>query len=338
VQDPLIIHWPDGIEAKGEVRNQYHHIIDITPTIMEVLGLEPLEEIDGIKQIPFDGISMVYSFNDADAPDQHTRQYYELFGNRAMYMDGWKAVTIHGNRMPWVIGGTYPFEDDVWELYHVAEDFSESNNLADEYPEKLEELKAAWDEDAWKYNVYPLYDDIAARLTNVVKRFAPLRQEYVYYPPGAVRIAEPYSPPIKNKNHSLTAYTEIPEDGASGVLVCSGGLYGGYSFYVKNNRLVYEYNAYNEDYYKIQSAGTLPEGKVELTAQYEATGQTGTVTLFINGEQVGQGEVGRTMPGTFSLSETFDVGEDTGTPVSKAYTRENVFSGKLDKVVIRMEN
>jgi len=339
VQDPLIIHWPDGIEARGEIRDQYHHIIDIAPTIMEVLGLEPLEEIDGIKQIPFDGVSMAYSFNNPDAPDQHTRQYYELFGNRGMYLDGWKAVTIHGNRMPWIIAGTYPFEDDVWELYHVADDFSESNNLAEEYPEKLEELKTAWEEDAWKYNVYPLYDDIAARLTNVVKRYAPLRQEYVYYPPGAVRIAEPYSPPIKNKNHSLTAYAEIPKGGAEGVLVCSGGLYGGYSFFVKDNRLVYEYNAYNEDYYKIRSDKALPTGKVELKAVYEVNdSSSGKVTLYVNGEQVGQGNVDRTMPGTFSLSETFDVGEDTGTPVSKEYTRDNVFSGKLEKVIVRMED
>jgi arylsulfatase len=279
---------------------------------------------------------MAYSFNDADAPDRHTRQYYELFGNRAMYLDGWKAVTIHGNRMPWIIAGTYPFEDDVWELYNVAEDFSESNNLAEEYPEKLEELKAAWEEEAWKYNVFPLYDDIASRLSNVVKQFAPIRDEYVYYPPGAVRIVEPYSPPLKNRNHSLTAYAEIPGDGANGVLVCSGGLYGGYSFYVHDNHLVYTYNAYNEDRYQIRSDKPLPAGEVELRADYEATSQTtGKVTLYVNGEKVGEGEVGRTMPGTFSLSETFDVGEDTGTPVSKDYTRENsAFSGTLDRVVV----
>lgn len=338
IQDPLIIHWPAGIEAKGEVRNQYHHIIDIAPTILEVLGLEPLEEIDGIEQIPFDGVSMAYSFNDADAPDQHTRQYYELFGNRAMYLDGWKAVTIHANRMPWIIGGTFPFEDDVWELYHVAEDFSESNNLADQYPEKLEELKAAWEEDAWKYNVFPLYDDIAARLTNAVKQYAPVRDEYVFYPPGAVRIAEPYSPPLKNRNHSLTAFATIPSGGAQGVLVCSGGLYGGYSFYVTDNRLAYEYNAYNEDRFQIKADTPLPDGDVELRADYEATSRsTGTVTLFVNGEEVAKGEVGRTMPGTFSFSETFDVGEDTVTPVSKDYTRENSrFSGNLDRVVVSL--
>ena len=337
IQDPLIVHWPAGIKGSGEIRNQYHHIIDITPTIMDVLGLEFVEEIDGIKQMPFDGMSFAYSFNDADAPDQRTRQYYEMFGNRAMYLDGWKAVTIHGRRMPWDFAGTFPFEDDVWELYNLSEDFTESNNLAEKYPEKLEELKAAWEEEAWKYNVYPLYDDIGARFTNVAKIYAPQRSEFVYYTPGAVRISEPYSPPVKNKDHSLTAYAEIPEGGAKGVLVAAGGLYGGYALFVDDNRLVYEYNAYNEDRFQITSKAALPQGKVELKAVYKVNeDKTGTVTLFVNGEQVGQGQVSRTHPGQFSLSETFDVGEDTGTPVSKNYTRENMFSGNLDRLVVAL--
>jgi arylsulfatase len=261
-----------------------------------------------------------------------------MFGNRAMYLDGWKAVTIHGNRMPWIIAGTFPFEDDVWELYHVAEDFSESNNVADQFPEKLEELKAAWEEEAWKYNVYPLYDDLGSRLTNVVRRFAPTRSEFVFYPPGAVRIAEPYSPPVKNRYHTITAYAEIPAEGAQGVLAAAGGIYGGYALYVADNRLVYEYNAYNEDRFQIGSRGALPRGEVELKAVYEAhENRTGTVTLYVNGEKVGEGDVGRTMPGTFSLSETFDVGQDTGTPVSKDYTRNNAFSGKLDRVVVSLK-
>jgi arylsulfatase len=240
--------------------------------------------------------------------------------------------------MPWIISGTFPFEEDVWELYHVAEDFSESNNLADQFPEKLEELKKAWDEDAWRYNVYPLYDDIASRLSNVVKQFAPVRDEYVFYPPGAVWIAEPYSPPVKNRNHSITAYAEIPEGGASGVLACSGGLYGEYAFFVHENRLVYEFNAYNEDRYRIRSNRPLPTGEVVLRADSEATGRnSGTVTLYINGERAGAGDIERTMPGTFSLSETFDVGTDTGTPVSREYTRDEAeFTGTLDRVVITL--
>jgi arylsulfatase len=304
---------------------------------MEVLGLEFMEEIDGIKQMPMDGISFAYSFNDAEAKDQHTTQYYEMYGNRAIYKDGWKAVTIHGNRMPWDFAGTYPFEDDVWELYHVEEDFTESKNLASEYPEKLEELKAAWEEEAWKYNVFPLYDDLGARFTNVARRYAPQRKEFVFYPPGAVRISEPYSPPVKNKNHSISAFAEVPQAGAKGVLVAAGGLYGGYALFVDKGRLVYEYNAYNEDRFIIKSNIEIPKGKVELKAVYKANeDKTGTVTLFVNGEQAGQGPVNRTHPGQFSLSETFDVGEDTGTPVSKSYTRDNKFSGNLDRLVVQL--
>ncbi|MDM9632170.1 arylsulfatase [Robiginitalea aurantiaca] len=338
IKDPLIVHWPAGIKGKGEIRNQYHHIIDIAPTILEVLDLEFMEEIDGIKQMPLDGGSFAYSFNEADAADQHTTQYYEMYGNRAIYKDGWKAVTIHGNRMPWDFAGTYPFEDDVWELYNVTEDFTESNDLAEEFPEKLEELKAAWEEEAWKYNVFPLYDDLGARFSNVAKIYAPKRKEFIFYPPGAVRISEPYSPPVKNKNHSLTAHAEIPNGGASGVLVAAGGLYGGYTLYVKDNRLVYEYNAYNEDRFTIRSNTTIPTGEVELKAVYDVNeDKTAVVTLYINGEQVGQGPVNRTHPGQYSLSETFDVGEDTGTPVSRNYTRENKFSGNLDRLVVTLK-
>ncbi|WP_346863112.1 arylsulfatase [uncultured Draconibacterium sp.] len=337
VQDPMIVHWPSGIEAKGEVRSQYHHIIDIGPTVLEALGLDPLEEIDGIKQLPFDGTSFAYTFNDKDAADRHTRQYYELLGNRAMYMDGWKAVTIHANRMPWSTGGTFPFEDDVWELYNLNEDFSESNNVVDQYPEKLKELQEAWDEDAWKYNVYPLYDNIAARIGETNSHYAPQREEFVFYPPGATRISEQYSPPVKNRNHTITAYAKIPDGGAEGVLVAAGGLYGGYAFYVHNNRLVYAYNAFNEDRYFVRSNVPVPSGEVELKAEYEvAEGLSGMVTLYINGNKVGQGEIGRIHAVMYSLSETFDVGEDTGTLVSKEYNRENEFSGTLDKLVVRI--
>jgi arylsulfatase len=172
----------------------------------------------------------------------------------------------------------------------------------------------------------------------VAKRYSPQRDEFVYYPPGAVRISEPYSPAVKNRNHSITAYAEIPEGGASGVLMAAGGLYGGYALYVTDNRLVYEYNAFNEDRFVITSNTDLPRGEIELKAIYEVhEDMTATVTLFVNDEQVGQGPVDRTHVGTFSLSETFDVGEDTGTPVSKSYTRDNAFSGNLDRLVVALD-
>ena len=335
--DPLIVHWPNGIKDNGAIRQQFHHIIDIGPTILESLDLEFRDEIDGVPQMPYEGTSFAYTFNDGDAADRHTRQYFEQFGNRAMYLDGWKAVTVHARRMPWQLAVIAPFDEDVWELYHVAEDFSESNDLANEYPAKLAALKEAWDEEAFKYSVYPLHDDVLSRFSNVTKIYAPQRDEYVYYPPGAVRIPEAYSPNVKHKDHSITAYAEIPTGGAEGVLLAAGGIYNGYALYVKDNKLVYYYNAYNEDRFKIEATEPLPAGDVVMEARVIDGGNlTASVTLSVNGEQVGKGEIGRMVLGTYSISETFDVGQDTGSPVSKDYDRENVFSGNLDRVVIKI--
>jgi arylsulfatase len=188
IADSLIITWPKGIQGKGEIRNQYSFITDLMATALEVTGTKFMEEIDGVKQLPIDGISLAYSFNKADAPSARTEQYYEQLGNRAMYKDGWKAVTIHGNRMPWVTAGTFPFDKDVWELYNLNEDFSETEDLAEKNPEKLEELKKEWDEQAWKNNVYPLYDDINSRLAKQFSRAFGDRKSFTYYAPGAQRI------------------------------------------------------------------------------------------------------------------------------------------------------
>ncbi|MHC4724199.1 MAG: arylsulfatase, partial [Planctomycetota bacterium] len=188
--DALVVHWPKGIKAKGEIRTQYHHIIDIAPTILEAAGVEMPETYHGVEQQPMDGVSMLYSFNDADAPNRKQRQYYEMFGNRAIWVDGWKAVTLHAKRMPWIVNVVLPFEQDEWELYHVAEDFSESTNLAEKHPDKLEELKKIFDDEAWKYNVYPLYDDMIMRLAKQQSRLFGDQKEFVYYAPGAFRIAE----------------------------------------------------------------------------------------------------------------------------------------------------
>ena len=338
IGDPLIVSWPKGIKARGERRTEYSHIIDITPTILEAARIPAPRTIDGIEQKPMDGISMLYSFNDAKAKDRHTIQYYEMFGNRAMYADGWKAVTLHGNRPPWVIGGTYPFDKDVWELYHVAEDFSESTNLADQNPQKLDELKKLFDQQALKYNVYPLYDDLQARLKNVTEVYLPAQGTFTYYAPGARNIPESAAAPIKNQDHTVTAYAQIPNKGAEGVLVCSGGYMGGYTFFIKDRRLNYTYNSFNKDYYTITSTKPVPAGKVELRYDFKVTGpRQGHVTLYINGQPVGEGDVKNTMQGKFSISETFDVGLDTGSPVDrKHYSAPFEFTGNLDKVVIKV--
>jgi len=199
----------------------------------------------------------------------------------------------------------------------------------------VKELISEWDLDAGKYNVYPLYDDMIKRGTKANEHFAPLREKYIYYPPGAIRIPDAYSPPIKNRNHTITAYATV-DNNSSGVLIAHGGIYSGYTFFVKNNKLYYEYNAYNEEHYQVVSNSTLPAGPVELKAVYTANRplMTGMVELFVNGKKVGEGNIGRVIPSGISLSETMDIGMDTGSPVSKEYDRNNQFSGDLEKVVI----
>lgn len=337
IQDPLIIHWPKGMKARGEVRDQYHHITDIGPTILDVTGVEFFEELDGVRQIPMDGVSMAYSFDLPDAPTRHTEQYYELFGNRAIYKDGWKAVTIHGNRMPWITNAVFPFEDDVWELYHIDEDFSESVDLADEHPEKLEELKERWEELAWENNVFPLYDDMVMRLAKKLDRIFGGREVFTYYYPGAVRIAEKASAPVKDRSHTIETTLNLTGK-EEGVIVACGGFTGGYTMFIKNNRLYYDYNFYYGVYYTLQSP-PLPRGEVDIKFNFIKTGFIkGTGELYVNGKKVAETEMPEMHISTFSLSETFDVGIDSGTPVSNKYRVKNhyPFTGELDKVVITL--
>src|SRR5437870_1824432 len=300
-------------------------------------GLKFMEEVDCVKQMPLDGISLAYSFNKADAPSARTEQYYEQFGNRAMYKDGWKAVTIHGNRMPWVTAGTFPFEKDVWELYNLNEDFAETNNLADKNPEKLEELKKLWDEQAWKNNVYPLYDDVNSRVAKQFARAFGDKKTYTYYAPGAERTAEAVSAPIKNKSHTIETTLDLKGD-EQGVIVACGGVNGGYTLFIANHKLHYDYNYVNAQRYAIVSP-VLPKGKVDLKFNFIKTGMLkGTGELYVNGKKVAEGAIDKTVGGAFSLSETFDVGVDNGTPVSNNYKAKDhfPFTGQIDKVVINL--
>ena len=340
---PMIVHWPKGIQAKGELRNQYHHIIDVAPTFLDAAGTPIPDAVDGVKQMPFDGVSMKYSFNEAKAPTKHPVQYYEMYGNRALYDNGWKAVTLHGNRMPWVIAGTFDFEKDVWALYNVNEDPGESNDLSAKHPEKLAELKKKWDEEAVKYNIYPLYDDLAARAANMAKMSGAPRNTYTYYPPGAEFINEALSPPVKNRSHTITASMET--DGKTdGVIVAAGGFYGGYTLFVKDNIVTYTYNAFDENYYTIRADKPLTPGKHEIKFVYKAIPgdgpgkATGEVTLFIDGVEAGRGTIGRLIPNMYSVSEPFDVGVDNGGSVDrKAYTSPNKFSDTLNWVRFDLE-
>jgi arylsulfatase len=333
--DHLVVHWPDGIEAKGEIRSQYHHIIDIAPTIMEAAGIEVPETYHGINQQPMDGVSMMYAFDNADAPNQKQRQYYEMFGNRAIWVDGWKAVTMHANRMPWDVNVVLPFDEDEWELYHIAEDFSESTDLADEYPEKLEELIQVFDEEAWKYNVYPLYDDMIKRIGAQQDRLFGDKTEFAYFSPGAVRIGEKASAPVKNRAHTIE--TTIVLDGdEEGVIVAVGGMTGGFSMFIKDHRLYYDYNYLDGVHYIINSS-TLPRGSTDLKFNFIKTKEFGGVgELYINGDLVDQVDMPLMHISTYSLAETFDVGRDTGTQVSDLYTGPFQFNGALDRVTIKI--
>jgi len=334
-QDAMVIHWPAGIKAKGEIRNQYHHIIDIAPTILEAASVSVPDVYHGVKQQPLDGVSMLYSFDDADAPNRKQRQYYEMFGNRAIWSDGWKAVTLHANRMPWDVNVVLPFDQDEWELYHVAEDFSESTNVADEFPEKLEELEAMFDEEAWKYNVYPLYDDMIRRLAKQQDRLFGDEKEFVYYSPGAFRIAEKASAPVKNQSHTIATTIELKGD-EQGVIVAVGGMTGGFTMFIKNGRLYYDYNFLDGVYYTLESP-PLPTGMTELKFNFIKTGEfAGTGELYVNGKKVDESDMPRMHISTYSLAETFDVGRDTGTQVSKLYEGPFPFKGRLDRVGITL--
>ncbi len=342
IADALVISWPKGIKAKGEVRNQYHHITDIGATILDVTGTPFFEEIDGHEQMDLDGMSLKYSFDNNDAPTNHPEQYYELFGNRAIYKDGWKAVTIHANRMPWNLNKTSPFEGDVWELYHIDEDFSESHNVAEEYPEKLEELKARWEELAWENNVFPLYDDMIQRIAKQQGRLFGDRKEFTYYFPGAQRIAEKASVPVKGKSHTIETTLNLTGK-EEGVIVACGGFTGGYTLFIKNNKVYYDYNYYHGLYYSLESP-TLPSGNVDIKFNFIETGGVteglpgGKGELYINGNLVDETDLPDMHISTFSLSETFDVGIDNGTPVSNKYriTNHYPYTGELDKVVVTL--
>ncbi|UCF44654.1 MAG: arylsulfatase [Planctomycetota bacterium] len=333
--DALVVHWPKGIKAKGEIRDHYHHIIDIAPTILEAGGISVPKEYHGVEQQPMDGISMAYSFDNPNAPNRKKKQYYEMFGNRAIWVDGWKAVCLHAGRMPWEVNVVLPFDQDEWELYHVAEDFSESTNLADKYPEKLEELKKIFDEEAWRYNVYPLYDDMIMRLARQQDRLFGNQKVFVYYAPGAYRIAEKASAPVKNRSHTITATIDL-KGHEEGVIVACGGMTGGFTMFIKGGRLYYDYNYLDGVYYTLVSP-PLPKGATELKFNFIKTREFGgTGELYVNGKKVDEAEMPKMHISAYSLAETFDIGRDTGTQVSKIYKGPFEFKGALDKVIFRL--
>jgi arylsulfatase A-like enzyme len=334
--DALVVHWPNGIKAKGEIRTQYHHISDIAPTILEATSVKVPEEYHGVKQQPMTGLAMNYSFDNAEAEDVKKVQYYEMFANRAIYSNGWKAVTLHANRMPWDLTTRGDFKDDVWELYHVEEDFSESNNVAEQYPEKLEELKALFEKEAWANNVYPLHDDMVQRMAKINTILFGDQKQFTYYAPGATRIAEKASAPVKNRSHKIETTLNL-KGGEEGVLISCGGMTGGYSMHVKDGKLHFDYNFLDGVHYHITSPN-LPTGKVEVLYDFKLTGPwAGTGYLYVNGKKVGEADMPRMHISTYSLAETFDIGIDYGTQVDPAYKGSPFkYTGELDRVIVTL--
>ncbi len=335
VRNPLVISWPKRIKDRGGVRSQFHHVIDLAPTILEAAGIREPVEVNGVTQKPIEGVSMVYSFDDAKAKSPHTTQYFEIFGNRALYNDGWVAACRHG-RLPWESLVSGDFDTDVWQLYNLDDDFSESVDLAAKHPQRLRDLQDLFWVEAAKFNVLPLDD-------RTIERFDPStrpsliagRTSFTYYA-GARRIPESSSPNIKNKSHTITAEVEIPEGGAEGALVAAGGVVGGYALFIKDGKPAYEYNCFTQNRFKVTSPEKLAPGKHALRVEFKydggGLGKGGTVTILVDGKKAAEGRVEKTVAGRFSADETFDTGLDTGSPVSDAYRSPFAFTGKLRNV------
>ncbi|HET9496914.1 MAG TPA: arylsulfatase [Candidatus Limnocylindria bacterium] len=334
----LIVHWPRGIQASGEVRTQFHHVIDVAPTVLEAAGLPQPTSVDGVAQRPMEGVSMVYAFNDADAADRHETQYFEMFCNRGIYHRGWTAVTRHS--IPWVMAPLPSLEDDVWELYDTSTDWSQAKDLAAEMPDKLEELKALWLEEARKYNVLPLDDRRIERFNaDLVGRPQLVRGNTQLLFGGMGRLSENSLINTKNKSHAITAELVAPESGAEGVIVAQGGSFAGWSLYAKNGRPTYCYNLLGLQLFKIEGDRPIPPGshQVRMEFAYDGGGlaKGGAVTLYLDGEPVGTGRVEGTVPMIFSADETADVGRDSASPVSDDYAGEgSVFTGTVNWVQI----
>ena len=326
VRDPLIIHWPAGIADPGGIRNQYHHAIDIMPTVLESVGLEAPSTRRGVEQIPIEGCSLAYTFDDIDAPDRRRTQYYEMLGHRAVYHEGWKAVTLH---QP----GT-PFEDDVWHLYHVAEDLAEIHDLAAEQPEKLAEMKERWWTEAGRYGVLPL-DDRVLELFAMRRPDSELDRNQFRLVPGTPHLDRFATPDIRNRSWTITAILERSETD-TGVLVACGARTGGYSFFIRDGRAVFAYN-FIGSLTEVESTEPLPTGAIELVAAFTKTAEhEGRLALRLDGAEIAAGTF-RTLPWRQSLYG-LDVGRDLGSTVSPSYAAPFDFTGTLHSVTYDLDD
>ncbi len=330
-----IVHWPNGIADKGQCRNQFHHVIDIAPTILEAAGLPAPFSVNGIQQAPLEGVSMLPMLRDGNAPETHDVQYFEIMGNRGIYHQGWTAVTKH--RTPWLIDAP-PFDEDIWELYG-PDDWTQARDLAKEQPEKLAELQRLWLIEAVKYNVVPLDDRSFERINPDLAGRPQLIRGNSQLLFSGMRVSENCVVNVKNKSHSVTAQVVVPESGVNGVIATQGGMVGGWSLYAHEGRLKYCYNFFGIQHFMVTADRPMPAGEHQVRMEFAYDGgglaKGGNVTLYYDGQPVGAGRVEMTQPMAFSADEACDVGADTGSPASPDYGASgNKFTGEIKWVQI----
>ncbi len=332
-----IVHWPNGIKAKGEIRSQFCHVIDVAPTVLEVAGLPHPTIVNSVQQAPHEGLSMVYTFNDAKAAERHETQYFEMFCNRGIYHKGWTAVTRHST--PWDVSKPMPvFDADVWELFDTSKDWTQAHDLSKTMPEKLRELQLLFTIEATKYSVFPLDDRRVERFNPDLAGRPQLIQGNTQLLFGGMgRLSENSVLVMKNKSYSVTAEIEVPKTGAKGVIVAQGGGTNGWSLYAKDGKLKYCYNLLGMKLTFVDGIQPIPAGKHQVRMEFKYDGgglaKGGTVSLYVDGKKDGEGRLGMTIPMIFSGDETCNVGRDEGSPVSPDYgPRGNGFSGTVNWV------
>ncbi len=337
----MVVHWPNGIKAKAEVRSQFTHVTDIAPTVMEAAGLPFPKSVNGTEQTPFSGVSFMFSFDDAKAADRHTTQYFEMFGNRGIYHNGWVACTRHS--IPWLMVPLPPISEDVWELYNIDEDFTEANDLAAKNPEKLKELQEVFKKEATKNRVFPIDDRRSERFNATIAGRPDLmgpRTSLTVYE-GMTGISENAFMNVKGRKYTITADVELKDGNTNGVIIAQAGRFGGWVLYMKGGKPHHEYNFFGIEWTNIGSAKALGAGRHTIKYEFDPDSQKpaagGKCILYVDDQKVAEGQIPKTVPFAFSGDEGVDVGMDNETNVSKDYKeRDNKFTGKIRKITIAM--
>jgi arylsulfatase len=338
VHDPMIVSWPARIRDGGSIRRQFEHVVDVTPTVLQATGIDAPATLGGVAQMPMEGTSMLATFASADAPTAKTVQYFEMLGNRGLWKNGWKAVAFHG-RLPWLQGvlSLHSFDDDRWELYHVDADASEAHDVAALFPEVLAALKADFQQQAVAHHVLPLDDSGLATRAAAQNAALIMGLASFHYDGPQIRIPESRAPWLKKRSYAITADLTVPEGGGNGVIVAAGGRYGGYALYLDHGYVTYAHNYVGAQTYSLRASQALPTGAARIRFEFERAVEgdndtRGIGRIFIGDEKVAEGVIERTTPYLYGISDPFDVGSDTVTPVTSAYESPNSFDGTITGV------